>query len=135
MSPPDKAPVERPLSGLADLAGVDEPIPVPSGQRVVLQDVVRDAAGPNGLTYRFLFVAPAIARVGGSIDVDQAMADMQHLCDTYALPRLATGGPVPAQVVISLSDSAVPFGESAPDATQYFEAYRIENNTCIWEAF
>jgi hypothetical protein len=29
----------------------------------------------------------------------------------------------------------VPFGEPAPDATQFFEAYRVEGDTCIWEAF
>ncbi len=129
------SPTGKPLQGLADLAGVDEPIPVPSGQRVVLQDVVQDAPGAYGLTYRFRFLAPAIAREGGTVDVDQAMADMQHLCEAYALPRLSSTGPAPAQVVISLSDIAVPFGETAPEATQYFEAYRIENGACIWEVF
>lgn len=126
---------DQTLSGLTELAGVDEPIPVPSGQRVVLQDVVRDAPGPDGLTLRFRFIAPAIAHGGGTVDVDQAMADMAYLCETYALPRTTGVTPVPAQIVISLSDVAVPFGEPAPEATQYFEAYRIEDGACIWEAF
>ncbi|MFT4150807.1 MAG: DUF6497 family protein [Paracoccaceae bacterium] len=124
-----------PIRNATDLAGVDEPITVPSGQKVTLQDVVQDAPGPDGLTVRFRFVAPAIANRGGTVDVDQAMADMEYLCQTYALPRLSNTGPRPAQVVISLSDVAVPFGEPAPDATQYFEGYRVENDTCIWEAF
>jgi len=34
-----------------------------------------------------------------------------------------------------LSDRAVPFGESAPDVTQFFESYRIENDVCVWEMF
>ena len=134
MSPPVN-PAGKPLGKTVDLAGTGEPILLPSGQQVVLQDVVRDAPGPDGLTYRFRFIAPAIAREGGTVDVDPAMTDMAHLCETYALPRLAGGGPMPAQVVISLSDLALPFGEASAEATQYFEAYRIENGACIWEVF
>ena len=125
--------VEPLIAHLVDLSSVDDPIAVPSGQSVTLQDVVQDAPGTAGLTLRFRFLAPDIA--GGGVDVDLAMADMAFLCETYALPRIANTGPAPAQIVISLSDVAVPFGEAAPDATQYFEAYRIENGTCIWEAF
>ncbi|MDH5531341.1 MAG: DUF6497 family protein, partial [Paracoccaceae bacterium] len=33
------------------------------------------------------------------------------------------------------SDRVVPFGESDPEATQYFEAFSIADGTCIWEAF
>jgi len=42
---------------------------------------------------------------------------------------------VPSQVVISFSAAEVPFGEAAPEVTQFFEAYRVEDGTCIWEAF
>ncbi|HSF64694.1 MAG TPA: DUF6497 family protein [Paracoccaceae bacterium] len=110
----------------------DAPIPVPSGQEVRLLDVIRDQPGPGGLTYRFRFVAPAIAQ---SVDFETAAADMEHLCRTYALPRLSQIGPVPAQVIVSLADRPVAFGEAAPEVTQFFEAYRIEDNDCIWEAF
>ena len=48
---------------------------------------------------------------------------------------LAEFGPAPEQIVISLSDRAVPFGESAPDVVQFFESYRIENDICVWEMF
>lgn len=107
-------------------------VPVPSGQEVQLLDVIRDEQGPAGLTYRFRFVAPAIAQ---TVDFETAAADMEHLCRTYALPRLSAIGPVPAQVIISLSDRALPFGAPAPDATQFFEAFRVEDGDCIWEAF
>lgn len=126
---------DEPILWPIDLAGVDDPIPVPSGQAVLLQDVVQDAPGPQGLTVRFRFVAPAIARAGGTVAPEDAFVDMEYLCRTYAMPRLSNTGPVPAQVVISLSDMAVPFGEPVPEATQFFEAYRIEDGTCIWEAF
>ena len=115
--------------------GDDQAIEVPSGQLVTLMDVVMSAPGPDGLTARFRFLAPAIARDAGQVDFDTASADMLHLCQTYALGHIANTGPQPSQVVISLSDRAVPFGEADPDATQFFEAYRVEDGTCIWEAF
>jgi hypothetical protein len=111
-----------------------EPIPVPSGQMVTLQDVVLNIPGPAGLTARFRFVAPGIA--DGTVDFDTAVADMQALCDGYALPRAITGtGPAPQQIIISLAAVPTVFGEPAPDVVQYFEAYRIEDGACIWEVF
>ena len=88
---------------------------------------------PSGLAARFRFVAPQIK--GGAVEFEVASADMAHLCQNFALQRVAKFGPVPSQIIISLSDSAVPFGEAAPDVTQFFEAYRIEDERCIWEAF
>ena len=117
------------------LPGDGAAVAVPSGQAVTFLDVVLNAPGPEGMATRFRFVAPAIAKEGGSVDFEAAAADMAHLCQNFALPKLAELGPTPAQVIISLSDSDVPFGEAAPDATQFFEAYTIEGNTCIWEAF
>lgn len=113
----------------------DEPIAVPSGQVVTWLDTVQDAPGPEGLTIRFRFVAPAIARSGGTVGPEQAQEDMAHLCDSFALPRLSATGPRPAQIVISLSDRPVPFGEPDPEATQFFEAYRPGDDFCVWEPF
>jgi Family of unknown function (DUF6497) len=107
-------------------------IAVPSGQIVTLQDVVGNVAGPAGLTTRFRFVAPGIA---GDVTLGAAQVDMEALCNDYALPRVVEFGPTPAQIVISLADIAVPFGEAAPEATQYFEAYSIQNGVCIWDVF
>lgn len=109
-------------------------IDVPSGQEITLQEVIWNAPGPDGLALRFRFLAPGIAP-GGGVDFETTSADMQHLCDAYALPRVAEQGPHPEQVIISLSDVAVPFGEAAPEATQYFESYRIEDGVCVWEMF
>jgi hypothetical protein len=44
-------------------------------------------------------------------------------------------GPIPSQIIISLEDRPVPFGEADPEAVQYFEAFRVENGACIWEVF
>jgi hypothetical protein len=112
-------------------AGSDAALEVPSGLAVTLQEVIWNVPGAQGLTLRFRFVAQDLA----GLDVETALADMQVLCDRYAAPRLTDFGPVPQQIIISLADAARPFGETAPDAVQYFEAYRIENGACIWEMF
>ena len=106
-------------------------IPVPSGQVMRHADTVQSVEA-DGTVYRFRFVAPAIAGQGES---DATLADMQALCDDYALPRIPEGGPQPSKIVISLSDRPIPFGQSDPKVTQYFEAYRIENGKCVWEYF
>ncbi len=84
---------------------------------------------------RFRFLAPGIAKAGGSVSFDLAQTDMLDLCQNYALPRVAGSLTSPTQIIISLSDRAVPFGQSDAEATQFFEAYTIEGNSCIWEVF
>ncbi|MFA5537796.1 MAG: DUF6497 family protein [Gemmobacter sp.] len=109
-------------------------VPVPSGQEVRFVEAIRGIPGPEGLTVRFRFLAPGIARDGGSVDFDTAAADMEALCNSYALPRsLGITGPRPGQIVISLSDIPVPFGMAAPEATQFFEGYAIDGDRCLWE--
>ena len=115
--------------------GPDEAIAVPSGQPVTFLDAQQGVPGPDGLTTRFRFVAPRIARQGGDIDAETAQADMTYLCETYVLPRLSATGPVPSQIVISLSDRPLAFGEPAPEATQFFEAYSFVDDHCVWEPF
>jgi hypothetical protein len=106
---------------------------VPSGQPVTLQDVFWDEG--DTLVLRVRFLAPQIARAGGTIDYETATKDMLHLCDTYIVPQVEAGADRPDQIILSLSDVAVPFGEANPEATQFFEAYSLENNACIWEVY
>ena len=127
--------VSEARDGLVVMVGGADPVAVPSGQPVTLQDVIWSEAGPAGLALRFRFVAPQIARNGGTVDFELASADMRDLCQTFALPRIAEFGPAPQQIIISLAESPLPFGEAAPEVTQFFEAYRVENGTCIWEMF
>jgi len=114
---------------------MEEEIAVPSGQKVTLLEVISNVPGPEGLTVRFRFLAPAIAKDGGTVDAEAASLDMDHLCQAYALDRIASIGPAPAQIIISMSDRDVPFGETRPDATQLFNAYSIADGTCVWEMF
>ncbi|OCX66190.1 hypothetical protein BFP70_07780 [Thioclava sp. SK-1] len=110
------------------------PISVPSGQDIRWQETVSDAQGSAGRTIRFRFVAPAIADAT-KVDAEVALDDMLALCDTFAVPRIPNVGPQPEQIVISLADRDIPFGEANPDAVQYFEAYSIVDGHCQWEFF
>ncbi|WP_241484021.1 DUF6497 family protein [Ruegeria sp. ANG-R] len=107
-------------------------LPVPSGQPVELSDVLLDT-NPGELWVRFRFIAPKIGSTAGRITYDIAVVDMEHLCETLAVPYVAQHELVPARVVISFSDRPLEFGTSEPDATQFFEAYRLEKSQCIWE--
>lgn len=112
-----------------------ETVAVPSGQQITYVDTIQNQPGTTGLTYRFRFLAPGIARDSGSVEFETAAEDMDYLCSTFALERLPIDGPRPSQIIISLSDRPVEFGIPTPEATQFFEAYRVEDGLCIWEGF
>lgn len=105
---------------------------LPSGQSVDLQDVIIEEISGRTIV-RFRFLAPAIARDGGTVQFAQAERDMELLCEAVALPYLSDHA-IPAQsVVISLADREVEFGVANPEATQFFEAYSVEDGICVWE--
>ena len=107
---------------------------VPSQQPLTLSEVLIDDA-PGEIWLRFRFLAPQIARDGGSIDSTAASADMEYICNSFALPYMSSQNLAAARIVISMMDREVAFGETDPDATQFFEVYRPEEGRCIWEAF
>ena len=126
------------LAALAAAAGCQEEprddgpgIEVPSGRTVSLIDVITNAPGPEGATARFRFLAPDLSLE----DADAAAADMQVICDNFALERTDGMVPEPQQIIISFASAEVPFGEAAPDVVQFFESFRIENDACVWEVF
>lgn len=104
-------------------------VSLPSGREVEVLDVITNAPGAEGATARFRFVVPGLK------SGDDWVEDMQALCDTYALPRIDGMVPPPQQIIISIADRAVPFGQAAPDAVQFFEAYSIKDGACMWEVF
>jgi len=110
------------------------PIAVPSGQPVTFQDVIWEEEGEVNI-YRFRYIAPEIARDGGTVGFEQAEQDLHYLCETSALPVLIEQKRAVNQIVITLSDRIVEFGKLSPDATQFIDAYRPEGTSCIWEGF
>ena len=116
-------------------AHAQEAVTTLSGQTVTLAEVVWDAAGPEGLVARFRFVVPGIG-AGGAVDAEAALADMAELCTSYALPRVLSGtGPLPVQIILSMSERDVAFGDASPDTVQYFEVFDITEGTCEADVF
>lgn len=109
----------------------EEQVILPSGLETRFHEMLWNEPG-DGLTYRFRFVAPAFRQTE---DVEAVMADLQYLCTDYALPKLATTGPQPKQVIISLADAPSEFGTFDPDITQVFEAFDVSSGSCMWEEF
>jgi hypothetical protein len=111
------------LAGNLAVPAVAEDFAMPSGLSVTLHEVIAE----EGLT-RFRFIAPAIA----DLEYADVSADIATLCETVAIPSLDEGV---EQVVISLSAEIVPFGETAPEITQFFDPFVIEDGRCMWEPF
>ena len=104
---------------------------LPSGLKATLQEMLWDRPG-GGLVFRFRFVADAFDPDVGAGLIAQ---DLEFLCNSFAVPRLASTGPQPSQIVISLADKPSQFGIYDSEVKQVFETYSIEGETCIWEIF
>lgn len=108
---------------------------LPSGLQPVLQEIVIDEKPDGMFTYaRFRFVAPSITHQGAD-QFETRLNDFQSICDSFALPYLQDNPVAFDRVVISLSDRETEFGVADPEATQFFEAFLVENGACIWEEF
>jgi hypothetical protein len=119
------------LAGVTAAAGA---VAVPSGQPVTLDEVIWED-GDGAAVLRLRFLAPEIAAEGGTVGFEAAEGDMHHLCETVGLPLVAAEGRAVAQIVVSLADRPVPFGEADPAVTQFFDAFRPEAGSCVWEGF
>ncbi|WP_397542339.1 DUF6497 family protein [Roseovarius salis] len=106
----------------------EERLALPSGLTARLQEVIRQ----EGPVMRFRYVAPGFDRAAG---LSAIQADLEHLCAAHAAPRARAAGADGARIVVSLADRASEFGVFDPEVAQVFEAYRLENGVCIWEAF
>jgi hypothetical protein len=113
---------------LAAAPAAAQDLAVPSGQPLELMERRLEDAPAMA---RFRFLAPELEARGFAAVAD----DFAALCDGYARPALAADGIAVDRVVISLSAQEVPFGETAPDVTQFFEVFRLSEEGCIWEYF
>lgn len=119
------------LAALAAPAAAQE-FSAPSGLRLHLNDVVMEMEA--GIA-RFRFVAPSIDPTGDAVPYEAVAGDFSWLCETLALPALLANEAVVGQVVISIADREVQFGAADAEATQFFESYVVDGETCVWEAF
>ena len=104
-------------------------VSVPSGIAVSLFDVILEE---QAQTARFRFLVPA---VGGDVAYADVLDDFDYLCNELAIPGLAANGWDATDIVISMSEAEIPFGTVTADVTQFFQPFRVENDTCIWKDF
>ncbi len=112
----------------------EEVIP-PSGIRAVLHETLYEPIGaPTSLakTMRLRFVAAEVADQV-AYDFARLEADFEWLCIEKGLPARTKGAPRVDQIIVSIASQEVAFGETAPSIVQYFDAFRVENEACIWE--
>ncbi len=127
------------LCGLCGLcatrvAAQELPVTLPSGLAATLTETRWEPqSAPVEIWVRFRFVVPGLA--GADLDFDLVGADLAGLCRDVVLPAIAKAGKPADQAVISLSSEPIRFGETNPDVTQVFEAYRVADGNCILEGF
>lgn len=79
--------------------------------------------------------SPALPAAPGVLAQDPVHDDIVWLCENWALPRIASPGPRPSQIIISLASKETAFGAYDPAAVQVFEAFRLppDRDACEWE--
>ncbi len=120
--------------GATAVSGQEEAPTVPSGLSLNFQEWLLIEQPDGQIFSHFRFVAPALGQVDGPRHGD-IETDFQHLCDSYAAQTLVAQSTHVDQIVISFADRELEFGETAPQAVQYFEAFRLQDGVCIWEVF
>lgn len=119
------------LSPVSSLA--QAPVSVPSGQEISLVEQFLEPQTNGEVWFRMRFLAPQIGTDDSQMTYEKSEADFLFLCQSMALPNLAESDNSAEVIIITLMDRQVAFGTSDQQATQFFEAFRPENATCIWE--
>ncbi|MGX9356633.1 DUF6497 family protein [Roseobacteraceae bacterium S113] len=109
----------------------EAPLAVPSARDVHLIEYLVDV-DEVGPVLRARYHAPQLE---ADADIDQVLADMEHLCEAYAVNSLKDMSSENERVIVSMSSQPLEFGTIDAETIQFFEAYRVENGRCIWEMF
>ena len=120
-----------PLGSSAEPVWQAAEIALPSGAAPTLYQVIQEVQPDGAQWLRLRYVLPDLTRA----DYPQIEADFAVLCQAHALAYAAENAPDTHSAVISIGAAETEFGVATPDVAQFFEAFRLENATCIWEAF
>ncbi|MFN2306698.1 MAG: DUF6497 family protein [Paracoccaceae bacterium] len=115
------------IAGFVPSSSAATEVAVPSGLDVTLFDVILEEDPPVA---RFRFLAPEIGEDGSSFA--DIVPDIEYLCTAVIVPSLEAHAWTGETVVVSMSSEAVDFGMSAPDVTQFFQPFQIEEGDCAW---
>ena len=120
------------VSAQAAHAQAQELITLPSGQQIALFETRVEAETE---TLRLRFIAPDIADATRRPSFEQMSTDLETLCTQFGLAVAQEGARKPKQIVVSLSSEPIEFGESNAEIEQVFEAFSVQNETCMLEMF
>ncbi|WP_324751632.1 DUF6497 family protein [Roseovarius sp. Pro17] len=101
---------------------------LPSGAQAQLYEVI----GQGTAEVRLRYVSAGFDPRGA--DTELLLADMTFICETNVLEG-ASQYDTPQNVIVSLADRPSEFGVLNTEVQQIFEAFSVDDNTCIWEAF
>lgn len=105
---------------------------VPSGQPIEFYEKLDDK---DSDTLRLRFLAPDLASPLKRPSFEELTVDLETLCTEFGLKNIAQNAAPPKQIVVSLSAQPVEFGVANADIEQVFEAFSVENDTCMLEMF
>lgn len=146
----DPAPMEELTE--EEMAALDELADLEGGAAII----IRDALGEGLISPSELDQAPVISIQEAPVDdsagdgptgdfvlppaPESLLRDPMHddivwLCQNFVLPRIASPGPRPTEIVISLSDRMLDSTGLEPGAVQLFEAFSLplDRDECIWQ--
>lgn len=121
------------ILSVSNVVAAQSLLDVPSGHNVTLHEALTDTLpdGQNVLRLRYI-----IRELGGEgAGYADVADDFQHLCNLQGIAIQQNEKLTLSQIIVSFANKETEFGVPNPDATQYFEAFSIENDTCIWEGF
>lgn len=111
--------------------GQEESPAVPSGLILTLQEILEEPQPDGTLWLRLRYVAPDLPQHARAA----IAGDFESLCASQALPYAPVHARQADEAVISIASEPIEFGTTAPDVTQFFEVYRLQDGLCILEAF
>ncbi|MEM6407258.1 MAG: DUF6497 family protein [Pseudomonadota bacterium] len=106
---------------------------MPSGLIVEPLDIQLEPVGAPTLsvqTVRLRYVSDQLGDKAFSFE--RIEGDFAHLCETEGLMTRARSAPKARQIIISIASEPLVFGEISPEIIQYFDAFDVVSETCIW---
>ena len=110
----------------------EQTVAVPSGQNVRFFEQLDE---PENGIIRLRFIAPDLASPLKRPSFEDLTLDLEALCTEFGLNNLLQNEEQPEQIIVSLSAEPVEFGIANSDVEQVFEAFSVENETCMLEMF
>jgi hypothetical protein len=107
-------------------------VAVPSGQSITF---VEKRVDLESNIVRLRFIAPDLASPLTRPSFEAMSEDLEVLCADFGLKELLKDAPRPAQIVVSLSAELLEFGVTNTEVQQVFEAFSVQNETCMLEMF